>query len=165
MTGKNFVKDPGIHQTLVADGFSIIFDGSVVGLVNTTYDENTSAVVVTRITSVWVTTVLVAFFAIELSFISSFLQLLQMSPSPLIGGISMIMFGLIYTNGIWLLINNKIDYTNMKNVFVTVIILLLDLGWAVFIFNLGTDNLQFTVVALAAFSVNFIKFIVTRSSK
>lgn len=82
-----------------------------------------------------------------------------MLPAPVMGGISMIMFGLIATNGIRVLINNQIDYTNMKNVFVTTIMLVLGLGGAVFNFNLGTGNLQFTGVALAAFAGIFLNLL------
>ncbi|AXF95716.1 uracil-xanthine permease family protein [Spiroplasma phoeniceum] len=158
MTGKNFVKDPGMHRTLVADGVSIIFDGLVGGPANTTYGENASVVGMTRIASVWVTG-LVALFAIGLSFIAPVNQLVQMLPAPVMGGISMIMFGLIATNGIRVLINNKIDYTNMKNVFVTAIMLVLGLGGAFFNFNLGTGNLQFTGVALASFAGIFLNLL------
>ncbi|WP_342256033.1 uracil-xanthine permease family protein [Spiroplasma endosymbiont of Poecilobothrus nobilitatus] len=158
MTGKNFVKDPGMHRTLIADGVSIIFDGLVGGPANTTYSENASVVWMTRITSVWVTG-LAALFAIGLSFITPVNQLVQMSPAPVMGGISMIMFGLIATNGIRVLINNQIDYTNMKNVFVTAIMLVLGLGGAIFNFNLGTGNLQFTGVALEAFAGIFLNLL------
>ncbi|WP_258267048.1 solute carrier family 23 protein [Spiroplasma poulsonii] len=75
------------------------------------------------------------------------------------GGISMIMFGLIATNGIRVLINNRIDYTNMKNVFVTAIMLVLGLGGAIFNFNIGSGNLQFTGVALAAFVGIFLNLL------
>ncbi|GAA6238087.1 MAG: solute carrier family 23 protein [Spiroplasma phoeniceum] len=158
MTGKNFVKDPGMHRTLVADGVSIIFDGLVGGPANTTYGENASVVGMTRIASVWVTG-LAVLFAIGLSFIAPVNQLVQMLPAPVMGGISMIMFGLIATNGIRVLINNQIDYTNMKNVFVTAIMLVLGLEGAVFNFNLGTGNLQFTGVALAAFAGIFLNLL------
>ncbi|MFX4056875.1 MAG: uracil-xanthine permease family protein [Spiroplasma sp. hy2] len=158
MIGKNFVKDPGMHRTLVADGVSIIFDSLVGGPANTTYGENASVVGMTRIASVWVTG-LAALFAIGLSFIAPVNQLVQMLPAPVMGGISMIMFGLIATNGIRVLINNQIDYTNMKNVFVTAIMLVLGLGGAVFNFNLGTGNLQFTGVALAAFAGIFLNLL------
>lgn len=96
MTGKNFVKDPGMHRTLIADGVSIIFDGLVGGPANTTYGENASVVGMTRIASVWVTG-LAALFAIGLSFIAPVNQLVQMLSAPVMGGISMIMFGLINT--------------------------------------------------------------------
>ncbi len=158
MTGKNFVKDPGMHRTLVADGVLIIFDGLVGGPANTTYGENASVVGMTRIASVWVTG-LAVLFAIGLSFIAQVNQLVQMLPVPVMGGISMIMFGLIATNGIRVLINNQIDYTNMKNVFVTAIMLVLGLGGAVFNFNLGTGNLQFTGVALVAFTGIFLNLL------
>ncbi|ELL44296.1 uracil-xanthine permease family protein [Spiroplasma melliferum] len=158
MTGKNFVKDPGMHRTLIADGVSIIFDGLVGGPANTTYGENASVVGMTRIASVWVTG-LAALFAIGLSFIAPVNQLVQILPAPVMGGISMIMFGLIATNGIRVLINNQIDYTNMKNVFVTAIMLVLGLGGAIFNFNLGTGNLQFTGVALAAFAGIFLNLL------
>ncbi|WP_425380337.1 uracil-xanthine permease family protein [Spiroplasma endosymbiont of Stenodema calcarata] len=158
MTGKNFVKDPGMHRTLVADGVSIIFDGLIGGPANTTYGENASVVGMTRIASVWVTG-LAALFAIALSFIAPVNQLVQMLPGPVMGGISMIMFGLIATNGIRVLINNQIDYTNMKNVFVTSIMLVLGLGGAIFNFNIGSGNLQFTGVALAAFVGIFLNLL------
>lgn len=158
LTGKNFVKNPGMHRTLVADGISIVIDGFIGGPPNTTYGENTSVVGMTRVASVWVTG-LAAIFAIILSFIAPVNQLIQMMPGPVMGGISMIMFGFIATNGIRVLINNKIDYKNMRNVFITSFILVLGLGQAV----LGTQQIKFEGTALAAFGGIILNLILPRT--
>ncbi|AGM24847.1 uracil-xanthine permease family protein [Spiroplasma chrysopicola] len=161
LTGKNFVKNPGMHRTLIADGVSIIFDGMVGGPPNTTYGENTSVVGMTKIASVWVTG-LAAIFAIILSFIAPVNQLVQMMPGPVMGGISIIMFGLIATNGIRVLINNKVDYSNIRNVFITSIILVLGLGGAIFNFTIGSGTLSFSGTALAAFVGIFLNLVLPK---
>ncbi|ATZ16096.1 uracil permease [Entomoplasma freundtii] len=161
MTGKNFVKKPGMHRTLIADGISIVFDGLVGGPPNTTYGENTSVVGMTKVASVWVTG-LAAIFAIILSFLAPVNQIILMMPKPVMGGISMIMFGLIAANGIRVLISNKIDYGNMRNVFITALILVLGLGSAVIKITTGASALEFNGVALAAFGGIILNLILPR---
>lgn len=162
MTGKNFVKKPGMHRTLIADGVSIVIDGLVGGPPNTTYGENTSVVGMTKVASVWVTG-LAAIFAIVLAFIAPVNQIILMMPKPVMGGISMVMFGLIATNGIRVLISNKIDYGNMRNVFITALILVLGLGSAAIEITTGKSALEFNGVALAAFGGIILNLILPRS--
>ncbi|PPE05938.1 uracil-xanthine permease family protein [Williamsoniiplasma lucivorax] len=150
LTGKNFVKNPGIHRTLIADGVSIIFDGMVGGPPNTTYGENASVVGMTKVASVWVTG-LAAIMAIILSFVAPVNQLILMMPKPVMGGISIIMFGFIATNGIRILAKNNIDFQNMRNIIIMSTVLVIGLGGAVLGFTSGNSKLLLSGSALAAF--------------
>ncbi|ATZ18358.1 uracil-xanthine permease family protein [Mesoplasma melaleucae] len=155
ITKKDFVKDPGIHRTLIADGVSIVFDGLVGGPPNTTYGENTAIVGMTKVASVWVIGT-AAVIAILLSFIAPVNQTIAMLPDPAMGGVGMIMFGFISINGVRIMITNKTDFMNMRNVFISATVLVIglvlsvlgqgiDIGW----FNLpGLGLAAFTGIIL-----------------
>ncbi|QGS52462.1 uracil-xanthine permease family protein [Spiroplasma tabanidicola] len=130
ITNRDFVSNPGIHRTLIADGVSIMFAGAVGGPANATYAENTSVVNMTRIASVWAIG-LAAIFAIVLSFIAPFNQLISMIPKPVMGGIGVVLFGMIASNGIKILVEGKVNFGNAKNIFVIAITLAIGVGLGV----------------------------------
>ncbi|ASP27890.1 uracil permease [Spiroplasma corruscae] len=127
MTNKDFIKDPGISRTLMADGVAMAFAGLIGGPANATYSENTSVVSITKVASVWVTG-LAAIFAIIMSFIAPINQLIMMIPLPVMGAISILLFGMISSNGIRILINAKINFSNAKNIIVVSLILAIGIG-------------------------------------
>ncbi len=145
ITGKDFLKDPGLHRTLIGDGIATSFAALVGGPANTSYGENTSVVGMTRVASVWVTG-LAAVIAIFLSFTNIFVQLINSIPIAVMGGISLILYGFIGFNGIKILVEKKVDMKKTKNMIIASTMLVIGIGDAVV--NLGVMNVY--GMALAA---------------
>ncbi|MBR2705083.1 MAG: uracil phosphoribosyltransferase [Clostridia bacterium] len=136
--GKDLLKKPGLENTLMGDGLATFVAGALGGPANTTYGENTSVVGMTKVASVWVIG-LAAIFAIIFGFLGKFTALVQTIPSPVLGGISLLLYGFIAVNGLKVLIQNKTDFTKNKNIIVASCMLVLGLGGAVINFKTGGD--------------------------
>ena len=136
--GKDLLKKPGLENTLMGDGLATFVAGALGGPANTTYGENTSVVGMTKVASVWVIG-LAAIFAIIFGFLGKFIALVQTIPSPVLGGISLLLYGFIAVNGLKVLIQNKTDFTKNKNIIVASCMLVLGLGGAVINFKTGGD--------------------------
>jgi uracil permease len=135
VVGKDFFTKPGLHRTLLGDGLATSLAGFLGGPANTTYSENTGVLAVTRVYDPVVLR-LAALFAILLSFSPKLAALLQTLPQGVLGGISMLLFGMIASIGIRTLAEAEIDFTKSRNLIVVSAILVLGLGGAVA--NLGT---------------------------
>jgi uracil permease len=135
VVGKDFFTKPGLHRTLLGDGLATSLAGLLGGPANTTYSENTGVLAVTRVYDPAVLR-LAALFAILLSFSPKLAALLQTLPQGVLGGISMLLFGMIASIGIRALAEAEIDFTKSRNLIVVSAILVLGLGGAVA--NLGT---------------------------
>lgn len=148
VVGKDFFKDPGIHRTLLGDGLATIAAGFLGGPANTTYGENTG---VLAVTGVYDPTILriAACYAIILGFIGKFGILLQTIPLPVMGGVSVILFGMIASVGVRTVVDAQLDFGNSRNLIISSII---------FVLGIAVDNISIwqTVsvsgLALAAFS-------------
>jgi len=136
--GKDLLKKPGLENTLMGDGFATFVAGVLGGPANTTYGENTSVVGMTKVASVWVIT-LAAIFAIIFGFLGKFTALIQTIPGPVLGGISLLLYGFIAVNGLKVLIQNQIDFGKNKNIIVASCMLVLGLGGAVINFKTSGD--------------------------
>lgn len=126
---KNLLEDPGLDKTLLGDGLATFVGGLIGGPANTTYGENTSVVGMTKVASVWVIG-LAAIIAIFIGFIGKFTALVSSIPSPVLGGVSLLLYGFIAVNGLKVLIKNQIDFEDPKNVVVASTMLVLGLGGA-----------------------------------
>jgi uracil permease len=135
VVGKDFFTKPGLHRTLLGDGLATSLAGLLGGPANTTYSENTGVLAVTRVYDPAVLR-LAALFAILLSFSPKLAALLQTLPQGVLGGISMLLFGMIASIGIRTLAEAEIDFTKSRNLIAVSAILVLGLGGAVA--NLGT---------------------------
>jgi uracil permease len=132
--GKDYLKDPGLDRTLIGDGIATSFAALVGGPANTSYGENTAVVGMTKVGSVWVTG-LAAIIAIVLSFFNVLTVIIQSIPAAVMGGMSIILYGFIGLNGIKVLIDNQVDYSQTRNMIITSTILVLGLGGAVIDFG------------------------------
>ncbi|WP_234507371.1 MULTISPECIES: uracil-xanthine permease family protein [Thermus] len=135
VVGKDFFARPGLHRTLLGDGLATSLAGLLGGPANTTYSENTGVLAVTKVYDPLVLRI-AAVFAILLSFSPKLAALLQTLPQGVLGGISMLLFGMIASVGIRTLAEAEIDFTHSRNLIVVSAILVLGLGGAVA--NLGT---------------------------
>lgn len=143
---EDFLEEPGLHRTMFADGFCTSLSAMFGGPANTTYSENTGVLALTK---VWDPKIMriAAVFAILLGGIPKLSAIIQTIPVPLVGGISIILFGMIAGTGIRSIVENKIDYTQSKNLIITASILVLALGGASI--PIG-DNFTLSGMALAA---------------
>lgn len=135
--GRDLLQKPGLENTLMGDGIATFLAGFLGGPANTTYGENTSVVGMTKNASVWVIG-LAAIIAIVLGFLGKFTALVQTIPAPVLGGVSLLLYGFIAVNGLKVLIQNKTDFTKNKNIIVASAMLVLGLGGAAF--NISTGN-------------------------
>ncbi len=127
---KDFFKDPGLHRTVIGDGIATMFAGFLGGPANTTYSENTGVLAVTKNYKASVLRI-AAVFAIILSLVGKFGAILQTIPLPVMGGVSMILFGMIASIGIRTLAEAKLDFAHSRNLFIVAIILTTGIGISV----------------------------------
>ena len=147
--GKDLLKDPGLDRTLLGDGIATFVAGLFGGPANTTYGENTSVVGMTKVASVWVIG-LAAIFAICLGFLGKFTALVSTIPNPVLGGVSLLLYGFIAVNGLKVLIQNQIDFGKSKNVVVASSMLVLGLGGAAISIVSGDLSVTISGMSLAA---------------
>ena len=150
--GKDLLKDPGLDKTLMGDGLATLLAGLLGGPANTTYGENTSVVGMTKVASVWVIG-LAAIFAICLGFLGKFTAIVSTIPNPVLGGVSLLLYGFIAVNGLKVLIQNQIDFGKSKNVVVASTMLVLGLGGAAISIVSGDLSITISGMSLAAIVV------------
>lgn len=148
VVGKDFYKDPGLHRTLLGDGAASLWAALWGGPPNTTYGENIGVMAITKVYSVWVIG-LAAVFAIILSFFQKFNALIQTIPTPIMGGISMLLFGTIASSGLRTLVESGVDYRHKRNLTISSIILVIGIGGGMVKFPMGNFNFELKGVALA----------------
>ncbi len=147
--GKNLIKDPGLDRTLLGDGVATTVAGLIGGPANTTYGENTSVVGMSRVASVWVIAV-AATIAIIMSFFGIIAAIFSTIPASVLGGVSLILYGFISINGLKVLIENRVDYNDLRNVIITSTMLILGLGGAIITITQGDLSVSITGMSLAA---------------
>jgi uracil permease len=146
---KDLIKDPGLDNTLMGDGLATIASASLGGPASTSYGENIGVIGITKVASVKVL-MGAALAAMCIGFLGKFTALVGGIPSPVLGGVSLILFGFIAVSGLRVLIDNKVDFTSTKNVIVEATMLVLGLGGAVISFVYGDFSLSISGMALAA---------------
>lgn len=127
---RNFLKEPGLHRTLIGDGIATAVSGLLGGPANTTYGENTGVVGMTKVASIYVIAT-AACIAIGLSFIPFVTELIRSIPNPVIGGMSLLLYGVIASNGLQVLIDNRVDFNKQRNLIIASIMLVIGIGGAV----------------------------------
>ncbi len=126
---RDLVKDPGLHRSMLANGLSTLFSGFFGSTPNTTYGENIGVMAMTRVYSTWVIGG-AAIMAIFLSCIGKLAAVIQAIPVPVMGGVSLLLYGVIGASGIRVLIDAKVDYSKVKNLILTAIILIIGVSGA-----------------------------------
>ena len=144
LTKRNFFKKPGLHRTLLGDGLSSVLAGFVGGPPTTSYGENIGVLAMTKVHSVWVLGG-AALFAIIFSFVGKISALIQSIPTPVIGVISFLLFGMIASNGMRILVDNKVNFELKRNLVITSVILVVGIGGT----YLKLGDFQLTSIALS----------------
>ncbi|WP_407393235.1 uracil-xanthine permease family protein [Methanobrevibacter sp.] len=147
--GRDLIEDPGLQRTLLGDGLATFVAAFLGGPANTTYGENTSVVGMTRVASTYVIG-LAAVIAIIFAFSGHLTALLTAIPQPVLGGISVLLYGFICVNGLKILIHNQVDFNNTKNVVVAATMLVLGLGGAALSVVSGDLSISISGMSLAA---------------
>jgi uracil permease len=145
ITGEDFLKDPGLDRTLLGDGVATFVSAALGGPANTSYGENTAVVGMTKVASVWVIGG-AAVISIILSFFSIFTALVATIPTPVMGGVLILLFGLIAGNGLKVMVDARVNLASMRNLIVVSTMLVIGLGNASIKLN---DASSLTGMALA----------------
>ena len=127
VVGKNFFENPGIHRTLLGDGLATVAAGLIGGPANTTYGENTGVLAVTKVYDPVIIRI-AAVFAIVLSLCGKFTAIVQTIPPAVMGGISIILFGMIASVGVRTLVEEQLDFTHSRNLMIAAVIFVTGIG-------------------------------------
>lgn len=157
VAGKDFIKDPGLHRTLLGDGIACFVSGLVGGPPVTTYSEVTGAMSITKITSPAVIRI-AAVTAILFSLVGKVSALLKCIPEAVLGGIMLLLFGTIATAGVTNMLQNRVDLTNIRNIVIFSLTMTIGIGGATFTW--GTFSLS--GIGLAAVVGVFLNLILPR---
>lgn len=130
VVGKDLLKKPGLHASLFGDGLSTMIAGLIGGVPTTTYGENIGVLAITRVYSIYVF-IGAAVFAIAFGFIEKVAEIIHSIPNPVLGGVSILLFGIIASSGLKMLVDEKIDFNDRRNLIIASVILVLGIGGAV----------------------------------
>ena len=145
VVGKNFIKKPGLHRSIFGDGIATIIASVLGGPPNTTYGENIGVIAITRVFSVFVIGG-AAVLAILFGFIGKFAALISTIPTAVMGGVSILLFGIIASSGLRMLIDNEINISLKRNLIISSVILVIGIGGA---FIQVSETVQIAGMALA----------------
>lgn len=152
--GKNFIKDPGLHRTLLGDGLATIMAALFGAPANTTYGENTGVLSLTKVFDPLVIRI-AACFAILFSFCPKFAAVIGCMPTATVGGVSLVLYGMISAVGVRNVVEAKCDFSKSRNVIIAALILVLSIGInysaaGAIGFSIGSLNISFSGLAVGA---------------
>ncbi len=148
--GENFIEEPGLHRTLIGDGIATSLSAIFGGPANTTYGENTGVLVLSKVYDPRVIR-LAAVYALVLSFSPMFAALVNAMPAAIVGGVSFILYGMISAIGVRNVVENRVDFTNSRNLIIAAVILVCGLGFSGGLtFEVGGAHITLTALAIAA---------------
>ena len=144
---RNFIADPGLHRTLMGDGAATALAALFGAPANTTYGENTGVLNLTKVFDPKVVRI-AACLAIVFAFCPKFAQIIYAMPVATVGGVSLVLYGMISAVGVRNLVENKVDFTNNRNVLIAALILVLAIG-----INFGPGSISFGKISLSGLAV------------
>ena len=148
--GKNFLAKPGLHRTLMGDGLATSLSALFGGPANTTYGENTGVLALSKVYDPKVIRI-AAVVAVVLSLSPKFAALVSLVPTAVIGGISFILYGMISAIGVRNIVENKVDFTNSRNLIIAAVILVSALGLgSAATFTIGAVTISLSALAVAS---------------
>lgn len=145
VTGRDMIKDPGLDKSLLGDGLSNILSGFLGSPPNTTYGENIGVMAITRVYSVWVIRG-AAIMAIVFSCIGKVSALITTIPDPVMGGVTLLLYGIIATSGIRMLVENKVDFSKSYNMVLAAVTFVIGVSGA----SINIGQVQLKGMAFAA---------------
>jgi uracil permease len=160
ITGNDYYRKPGLHRTLLGDGLATSWAGLWGGPPNTTYGENVGVMAITGVYNVSVVRT-AAILAIALSFVQKMGALISTIPTAVMGGISIVLFGIIAASGLRTLVESGIDYGDKRNLVISSVILVLGIGGA----QLSVGGLSLQGMALATITGIILNLVLPRRDK
>lgn len=155
---RNLIRDPGLHRTIFGDNISTAISGMLGSVPTTTYGENIGVMAVTKVYSVWVIGG-AAVCSIVLSFVGPLAALINTIPGAVIGGISFLLYGMIGTSGLRILVDNKVDYGQSRNLATTSVVFVTGLsGIAISLGNIQLKGMVLAAVVGMLISLVFYLF-------
>jgi uracil permease len=146
VVGRNYIKEPGLHRSILGDGLATMISGLIGGPPKTTYGENIGVLAITKVYSVYVIFG-AALLATLFGFVGKITALISTIPTPVMGGVSILLFGIIASSGLRMLVDNKVDFGDKRNLIISSVILVIGIGGA---FVQVSDSFQIQGMALAA---------------
>lgn len=151
---KNYIENPGLHRTLLGDGLATALAALFGAPANTTYGENTGVLALTKVYDPKVVRI-AAYFAILFSLSPKFAALINSMPAAVVGGVSLVLYGMISAVGVRNVVENKVDFTKSRNVIIAALILVLSIGInyssaGAISFAIGSVNISLSGLAVAA---------------
>ena len=151
--GKNFIRDPGLHRTLLGDGLATALAALFGAPANTTYGENTGVLALSKVYDPLVIRV-AAVLAILFSFSPKFAALVSAMPTATIGGVSLILYGMISAVGVRNVVENQVDFSKSRNIIIAALIMVLSIGInygpGAIVFPIGSVTVSLSGLAVAA---------------
>ncbi len=147
---RDLLEDPGLSRTLAGDGIATAVSGLLCGAANTTYGENVAVVGVTKVASVKVI-ILACIVSILLGFLSPIMCVVETIPTCVTGGVSLLLYGFIAASGVKMLINEQVDMSKTKNIFVASVILVSGIGGLIISFVIKNTTVTITSTAISMF--------------
>ncbi len=146
VVGRDYIKNPGLHRSILGDGTATMISALIGGPPKTTYGENIGVLAITRVYSVYVL-LGAAVIATIFGFVGKITALISSIPTPVMGGVSILLFGIIASSGLRMLVDSKVDFGNNRNLVISSVILVIGIGGA---FIKVSDQFQIQGMALAA---------------
>lgn len=152
--GRNYIKEPGLHRTLLGDGLATIMASLFGAPANTTYGENTGVLTLTKVYDPLVIR-LAAYFAVLFSFCPKIAALIECMPAATMGGVSLVLYGMISAVGVRNIVEAKCDFTKSRNVLLAALILVLSIGIhysaaGAIVFNIGEVSISLSGLAVGS---------------
>lgn len=160
VAGKDFYKNPGLHRTLLGDGLATSWAALFGGPPNTTYGENIGVMAITKVFDVGVIRI-AALLAVLLSFMPKFGALISTIPTAVMGGVSIMLFGVISASGIRTLVESGIDYSHKRNLVISSVVLVLGIGGA----QIGLGSFQLQGMALATLAGIILNLVLPKETE
>ena len=146
---KNYIKDPGLHRTLLGDGFATILASLFGAPANTTYGENTGVLALSKVYDPRVIRI-AAYFAVAFSICPKFAAVIESIPVAVVGGISFVLYGMISAVGVRNVVEAKVDFSKSRNTIIAAIILVLALGSNGITIPVGSTTISISALATAS---------------
>lgn len=146
VVGRDYIKNPGLHRSILGDGTATMISALIGGPPKTTYGENIGVLAITRVYSVYVLAG-AAVLAIVFGFVGKITALIGSIPTPVMGGVSILLFGIIASSGLRMLVDSKVDFGDKRNLVISSVILVIGIGGAILKIS---ETFQIQGMALAA---------------
>lgn len=162
IVGRDLLKNPGLHRTMLSDGISTMISGFVGAVPTTTYGENIGVMALTKVYSVWVIGG-AAIISIIIAFIGPVSALIQAIPGCVIGGVSFMLYGMIAASGFRLLVESKVDYSRSRNLALTAVVMVLGLSGAYIPISASFQLTGLTLATIVGMVLGIVFFLLDKA--